>query len=55
MPGTELELEEKNGTYWNTFVVTGVSLKDPIGKVGGYIKMIFSRMIHHNIEVLVAT
>ena len=43
----ELELEENN------FVVTGVSLKDHIGRVGGQIKMIFSRMIQYNIKVLV--
>ena len=40
----KLELEEKNA-FWNNFVVTGVVLKDHIGRMGGRIKMIFSRMI----------
>ena len=46
------ELEEKNA-YWNNFAVKGTSLKDHIRRVGRRIKMIFSRMIHHSIKVLV--
>ena len=38
--------------YWNNFVVKDVSLKDHIRRVGRCIKMIFSRMIHHTIQVL---
>ena len=49
----ELELEGKNDTNWNNFVVTGVSLKDHMVRVKGQIKMIFSRMIQHNIKVLI--
>ena len=49
----EWELEEKNDTYWNNFVATGVSLKDRMGRVRGQITIIFSRMIQHNIKVLV--
>ena len=33
-------------------MVKGTSLKDHIRRVGGRIKMIFSRMIQHNIKVL---
>ena len=44
---------EKNDIYWNNFVVKDASSKDHIGRVGRRIKMISSRMIHHNIEVLV--
>ena len=49
----KLEELEKNDVYWNNFVVKGASLKDHIGRVGRHIKMIFSRMIHHSIKVLV--
>ena len=49
----ELELEGKNDTNWNNFVVTGVSLKDHMVRVKGQIKMLFSRMIQHNIKVLI--
>ena len=49
----EFELEEKINAYWNNFVVIGVSLKDHIGRMGEWIKMIFSRMIQHNINLLV--
>ena len=31
----KLELEEQNDTYKNNFVITGVSLKGHIGRVGG--------------------
>ena len=51
----ELELElklEKNDAYWINFTVKGLSLKDHIRRVGTRIKMIFSRMIHHSIKVL---
>ena len=34
-------------------MVEGASLKDHIGRVEKSIKMIFSRMIHHRIEVLI--
>ena len=37
--------------YWKNFVVKDASLKDHIGRVGRRIKMLFSRMIHHSIEV----
>ena len=47
------ELQEKNDADWNNFVVKSLSLKDHIGRVGGHIKKISSRMIHHNIKVLV--
>ena len=40
----KLKLEE-NDAYSNNFVLTVVSLKDHIGRVGGRIKMVFSRMI----------
>ena len=42
-----------NDTYWNNFAVTGASLKDHIGRVERHIKMIFSRIIHRSIKVLV--
>ena len=45
-----------NDAYWNNFKVKYTSLKDHTdmkGRVGRHIKMIFSRMIHHNIKVLV--
>ena len=41
----KLKLEGKNDAYRNNFVIIGVNLKDHIGRVGGQIKMIFSRMI----------
>ena len=47
------ELGEKRWNNWNNFVVTGASLKDHIGRGGRHIKMIFSRMTHHNTKVLV--
>ena len=47
------ELEKENDAYWYNFAVKGASLKDHIGRVRGHIKMIFSRMIHHSIKVLV--
>ena len=43
----------KNDAYYNNFVVKDVSLKGHIGRVGRHIKMIFSKMFHHNIKVLV--
>ena len=43
----------KNDAYWNNFVVKDASLEDHIGRVERCIKMIFSRMIYHNIKVLV--
>ena len=50
----ELELElEKNDAYLINFAFEGPSLKDHIRRVGRRIKMIFSRMIHHSIKVLV--
>ena len=48
-----IEKTSINDAYLNNFVVNDVSLKDLIGRVGGPIKMIFSRMIHHSIKVLV--
>ena len=36
----------------NNFVVKDVSLKDHIGRVRGRFKMIFSRMMHHNIKLV---
>ena len=39
--------------YRKNFVVKNASLKDHIGRVERRIKMLFSRMIHHNREVLV--
>ena len=47
------ELEEKMMPIENNFAVKGTSLKDHIRRVGILIKMIFSRMIHHSIKVLV--
>ena len=44
---------EMSDTYWNNLVVNDESLKDHIGKVGVCIKMIFSRMIHHRMKMLV--
>ena len=52
----ENKLEEKNDAYWSNFVVKDfkdMSLKDHIGRVGGWIKMILSRIIQHNMKVLV--
>ena len=49
----KLELEEQNDAYRNNFVIPGVSLKGHIERVGRRIKMVFSRMIHYNIKVLV--
>ena len=43
----------KNDAYYNNFMVKDVSLKGHIGRVGRHIKMIFSKMFHHNIKVLV--
>ena len=43
---------EKNHAYRNNFMVRGTSLKDHMGRVGKRIEMIFSRMIYHNIKVL---
>ena len=48
----ELKLE-KNDTFWINFAVKGPSLKDHIRRVERGIKIIFSRMIHHSIKVLV--
>ena len=39
----ELELEEKNDAYCNSFVVEGASLKDHIGRVESCIKTIYSQ------------
>ena len=49
----ELELEEKNDAYWINFAVEDASFKDHIRRLEGCIKMIFLRMIHHSIKVLV--
>ena len=49
----ENKLEAKNDTYWNNFAVKGASLKDHIGRVQRLIKTIFSRIVHHRINVLV--
>ena len=46
------ELEKENDTYRNKFMVRGMSLKDHMGRVGKRIKMIFSRIIYHNIKAL---
>ena len=45
---------KKYNTYCNS-AVKGASVKAYIGRVGGYIKMIFPKMIHHiyGIKVLV--
>ena len=43
---------EKNDTYRNNFMVRGTNLKDHMGRVGKRIEMIISRMIYHNIKVL---
>ena len=48
-----IRIIRKRDTYWNNFVVKGASLKCHIGRVGGHIKMIFSGLIHHNINILV--
>ena len=42
----------KNDAYRNNFMVRGTSLKNHIGRVGKRIEMILSRMIYHNIKVL---
>ena len=47
------ELERKTDAYWSNFAVKGASLKDHMGRVERHIKMIFSRMIHYIIKVLV--
>ena len=44
--------KKKNDAYRNNFMVRGTSLKDHIGRVGKCIEIIFSRMIYHNIKVL---
>ena len=44
--------KKKNDAYRNNFMVRGTSLKDHIGRVGKRIEMILSRMIYHNIKVL---
>ena len=51
----ENKLEETTvkDTYRNNFAVKGTSLKDHIRRVERHIKMMFSRMIHHSIKVLV--
>ena len=46
------ESEKENNAYRNNFMVRGTSLKDHTGRVGKHIEMIFSRMIYHNIKVL---
>ena len=46
------ELEKENDAYRNNFMVRSMSLKDHMGRVQKRIKMIFSRMIYHNIKVL---
>ena len=48
----ELQLEN-NDAYWNDFMVKDAILKDHRGRVGRCIKMIFSKIIYHNIKVLV--
>ena len=42
----------KNDADRNNFMVRGTSLKDHIGRVRKRNEMIFSRMIYHNIKVL---
>ena len=49
----KLEELEKNDAYWNNFAVTGMSLKYHIERMERCMKMMFSRMIHHIIKVLV--
>ena len=44
--------KKKSDAYRNNFMVRGTSLKDHIGRAGKRIEMIFSRMIYHNIKVL---
>ena len=49
------ELEKKTNAYRsnrNNFMVRGTSLKDHMERVGKHIEIIFSRMIYHNIKVL---
>ena len=46
------ELEKENDAYRNNFMVRSTSLKDHMGRVQKRIEMIFSRMIYHNIKVL---
>ena len=48
------ELEKTNAyrSNRNNFMVRGTSLKDHMERVGKRIEIIFSRMIHHNIKVL---
>ena len=49
----EVLFRRKNDTYRNNFAVNGTSLKDHIRRVGRHIKIIFSRLIDHNIKILV--
>ena len=49
----KLELEEKTTLIKIKIAVKCVSLKNHVGSVERRIKMIFSRMIHHSIKVLV--
>ena len=46
-------IRKRKRRLFNNFVVKGASLKDNIGRVREGIKMIFSRMIHYSIKVLV--
>ena len=51
----ELELEKKTNAYRsnrNNFMMRGTSLKDHMERVGKRIEIILSRMIYHNIKVL---
>ena len=57
MQGCAKKIKRKNykkkyDAYRNNFMVRGTSLKDHIGRVGKRIEMILSRMIYHNIKVL---
>ena len=49
----ENKLEEKKLCPLKDFAVRGTSLKDYIGRVERHIMMMFPRMIHHRIKVLV--
>ena len=49
----EEKLEEKKTPIELILRLKGPSLKDYVRRVGRHIKMIFSRMIHHSIKVLV--
>ena len=48
----ELEKRKAYRSNRNNFIVRDTSLKDHMERVGKRIEMIFSRMIYHNIKVL---